>query len=158
VRDRCTKAHEYLFLLSKGPRYYFDADAIAEDCSTAGRIPGGNRNVDPSRNDASRDMSVPVGERRNKRSVWDRGDAAVQGSALRHVPACADRALHPRWYALSRSATRCSIRSAALAPPGWSLTDFRRDAILMRAESGLCRDCAQAHLQGDSPLFAEVAG
>lgn len=28
VRDRCTKAHEYLFLLSKGPKYYFDADAI----------------------------------------------------------------------------------------------------------------------------------
>jgi DNA modification methylase len=31
VRDRCTKAHEYLFLLSKSARYYFDADAIAED-------------------------------------------------------------------------------------------------------------------------------
>lgn len=30
VTDRCTKAHEYVFLLSKGPRYYFDADAIAE--------------------------------------------------------------------------------------------------------------------------------
>lgn len=30
VRDRCTKAHEYLFLLSKSARYYFDADAIAE--------------------------------------------------------------------------------------------------------------------------------
>jgi DNA modification methylase len=30
VRDRCTKAHEYLFLLSKGPRYHFDAAAIAE--------------------------------------------------------------------------------------------------------------------------------
>ncbi|ARL90968.1 DNA-methyltransferase [Burkholderia pseudomallei] len=30
VRDRCTKAHEYLFLLSKGPKYYFDADAIRE--------------------------------------------------------------------------------------------------------------------------------
>lgn len=28
VRDRCTKAHEYLFLLSKNERYYFDADAI----------------------------------------------------------------------------------------------------------------------------------
>jgi site-specific DNA-methyltransferase (cytosine-N4-specific) len=28
VRDRCTKAHEYLFLLSKSDRYYFDADAI----------------------------------------------------------------------------------------------------------------------------------
>lgn len=31
VRDRCTKAHEYLFLMSKGPRYHFDADAIKED-------------------------------------------------------------------------------------------------------------------------------
>jgi DNA modification methylase len=30
VRDRCTKAHEYLFLLSKSPRYYFDQVAIAE--------------------------------------------------------------------------------------------------------------------------------
>ena len=30
VRDRCTKSHEYLFLLSKSPRYYFDAEAISE--------------------------------------------------------------------------------------------------------------------------------
>lgn len=33
VRDRCTKAHEYLFLLSKAERYYFDQDAILEPCS-----------------------------------------------------------------------------------------------------------------------------
>jgi DNA modification methylase len=30
VRDRCTTAHSYVFLLSKSPRYWFDADAIAE--------------------------------------------------------------------------------------------------------------------------------
>lgn len=30
VTDRCTKAHEYLFLLSKSPRYWYDAEAIAE--------------------------------------------------------------------------------------------------------------------------------
>jgi DNA modification methylase len=30
VQDRCTKAHEYLFLLSKSERYFYDADAIAE--------------------------------------------------------------------------------------------------------------------------------
>ena len=30
VRDRCTKAHEYIFLLSKSERYHFDADAIKE--------------------------------------------------------------------------------------------------------------------------------
>lgn len=30
VKDRCTKAHEYIFLLSKGPKYYFDSEAIKE--------------------------------------------------------------------------------------------------------------------------------
>ena len=30
VRDRCTKAHEYIFLLSKSERYYYDAEAIAQ--------------------------------------------------------------------------------------------------------------------------------
>ena len=30
VRDRCTKSHEYIFLLSKSERYYFDAAAISE--------------------------------------------------------------------------------------------------------------------------------
>lgn len=33
VRDRCTKAHEYLFHLAKSERYYFDAEAIAEPIS-----------------------------------------------------------------------------------------------------------------------------
>ena len=33
VRDRCTKAHEYLFLLTKSERYYFDQEAIIEPCS-----------------------------------------------------------------------------------------------------------------------------
>lgn len=33
VTDRCTKAHEYLFLLSKAPRYYFDAEVIKEPVS-----------------------------------------------------------------------------------------------------------------------------
>ena len=35
VRDRCTKAHEYVFLLAKGQRYFFDAEAIGEDASNA---------------------------------------------------------------------------------------------------------------------------
>lgn len=30
VRDRCTKAHEYIFLLSKSERYFFDSDAIRQ--------------------------------------------------------------------------------------------------------------------------------
>lgn len=35
VKDRCTKSHEYLFLLSKSPRYYYDSDAIAEGVADA---------------------------------------------------------------------------------------------------------------------------
>jgi DNA modification methylase len=35
VRDRCTKAHEYLFLLAKSERYYFDSTGIQEPCSSA---------------------------------------------------------------------------------------------------------------------------
>lgn len=35
TRDRCTKAHEYIFLLSKSKRYYFDQDAIKEPVSPA---------------------------------------------------------------------------------------------------------------------------
>lgn len=33
VTDRCTKAHDYIFLLSKSPKYYFDNEAIKEPCS-----------------------------------------------------------------------------------------------------------------------------
>lgn len=35
VRDRCTKSHEYIFLLSKSPRYYFNAEAISEPIAGA---------------------------------------------------------------------------------------------------------------------------
>ena len=35
VTDRCTKAHEYIFLLAKSPRYYYDAEAIMEQLSDA---------------------------------------------------------------------------------------------------------------------------
>ena len=33
VKDRCTKAHEYIFLLSKSPKYYYDYEAIKEPAS-----------------------------------------------------------------------------------------------------------------------------
>ncbi|MFV7463052.1 DNA-methyltransferase [Pseudomonas shirazica] len=37
VRDRCTKAHEYLFLLSKSPKYFFNQDAIREPANLTGK-------------------------------------------------------------------------------------------------------------------------
>lgn len=43
VKDRCVKSHEYIFLLSKSPRYYFDYEAIQEDsvCKDDRRYNGG---------------------------------------------------------------------------------------------------------------------
>lgn len=43
-RDRCTKAHEYVFLLSKSKCYYFDQAAIAEEAIE----PRGAGNVSPA--------------------------------------------------------------------------------------------------------------
>jgi len=37
VRDRCTKAHEYIFLLAKSTKYYYDAEAVKEDLSDKSR-------------------------------------------------------------------------------------------------------------------------
>lgn len=45
IRDRCTKAHEYLFLLSKSPRYYYDIDAIKEPVA-ASSIARLSQNID----------------------------------------------------------------------------------------------------------------
>lgn len=76
VTDRCTKAHEYLFLLSKSERYYYDAKAIAEPALRAGEIPYGSVKVGltpyltPGKQNLDRAAVIPVAENRNKRSVW----------------------------------------------------------------------------------------
>lgn len=78
VKDRCTKAHEYIFLLSKSPRYYFDAEAIKEPASQSS-IPQKRPAVSPHgasgrlRNDEGRLGGGSVGcidGKRNRRSVW----------------------------------------------------------------------------------------
>lgn len=71
VRDRCTKAHEYLFLLSKRERYYFDSDAIAEPLSGEPHAPG-NIALAGGKNDSGHMEARVWGANgtRNKRSVW----------------------------------------------------------------------------------------
>ncbi len=76
VTDRCTKAHEYIFLLSKSERYHFDQGAIAE-VSVFPRGPGNTReqiisNSRPGENANITGSLHRIGARetRNKRSVW----------------------------------------------------------------------------------------
>jgi DNA modification methylase len=81
VRDRCTKAHEYIFLLSKSRKYYYDAEAIAEPFQTdpkeryeeRARICGrGNQGAAAARgNDRDNSGGFPAPSTgRNRRSVW----------------------------------------------------------------------------------------
>jgi len=77
VRDRCTKAHEYIFLLSKSERYYFDAEAISEPAINAGKVVTNNNGKNGQMGDfgATRGgfmtpEGVTVKDTRNKRSVW----------------------------------------------------------------------------------------
>jgi DNA modification methylase len=71
VTDRPTKAHEYVFLLSKGPRYFYDADAIREDATRGYGAPGGGLYHEQVGNGHSGlNTFAVVDGGRNKRSVW----------------------------------------------------------------------------------------
>jgi DNA modification methylase len=80
VTDRPTKAHEYLFLLAKSERYYFDAEAIMEPATyagTTGYMAGPKqaarvltKDRGPTGNEAPGAPRWPVPESRNRRSVW----------------------------------------------------------------------------------------
>lgn len=72
VQDRCTKAHEYIFLLSKSPKYYYDNEAIKEkvkqDWGTRDRSSGKYHNEGTGLQPHSGlEKSY---ETKNKRSVW----------------------------------------------------------------------------------------
>lgn len=73
VTDRCTKAHEYIFLLSKSSTYYFDNEAIKEPTVTRDEI---IRDRDATRLNNTPGRTKMGGlvnnnyETRNKRSVW----------------------------------------------------------------------------------------
>jgi DNA modification methylase len=77
VRDRCTKSHEYIFLLSKSPQYYFDNEAIKEPSIHAGRIINYDESKykDENGNVKKGYETHVTGKReikdtKNKRSVW----------------------------------------------------------------------------------------
>ena len=97
VRDRCTKAHEYVFLLAKSPAYFYDAEAVKEravGCSGAAAsfkrtgskreqtIPGqGYGTHRPDRPDISYG-----GASRNLRSVWSIPPKPYKGAHFATFP------------------------------------------------------------------------
>ena len=70
VRDRCTKSHEYIFLLSKSPRYYYDQDEMKEP-EGCGRVRGPALHPDTVSTNGNSGLARRRGDgTRNRRDVW----------------------------------------------------------------------------------------
>ena len=89
VRDRCTKAHEYIFLLSKSERYFFDAEAIKEPAVTVGdtRHLRRDKTADARLSPSGRERNgKPQAETRNRRSVWTVATKPYKGAHFATFP------------------------------------------------------------------------
>ena len=89
VKDRCTKSHEYIFLLSKKPQYYFDHLAIQEEAHTTDET---NRDRDSTRLNNTPGRTRMAGlktnhyEMKNKRDVWTVTTKPYSGSHFAVFP------------------------------------------------------------------------
>ena len=98
VKDRCVKAHEYIFLLSKKPKYYFDYEAIQEKANTGLKISGrdaaastehygvGNGGNDGLMAWKRKARQEGFKEKRNKRSVWHSPNVPWKGAHFAVFP------------------------------------------------------------------------
>jgi len=97
VRDRCTKAHEYLFLFSKQERYFFDSEAMKEPA--VGNASGAAASF--KRAGSKREQTIPgqgygthrperedvaYNETRNRRSVWTVATRPYKGAHFATFP------------------------------------------------------------------------
>ena len=92
VRDRPTRVHEYVFLLTKGARYFYDADAVREP-STEGSLRrgphvAGHLKMSDSRNDRSRHNAIwsDLTMGANKRTVWSIATQPYKGAHFATFP------------------------------------------------------------------------
>lgn len=89
VRDRCTKAHEYVFLMTKRERYFYDSAAIEEQAKwerwgnqteikkhpgTAGHL--GGKSI----------SELPIRDKKNRRSVWKIPTRPYKGAHFATMP------------------------------------------------------------------------
>jgi len=157
VTDRCTKAHEYIFLLSKSPRYYFDAAAIAE---TANYQPGGSH-TDVLQGGFNDKGEIPgqgqrafraIRETRNRRSVWT---VPTQPFADAHFATYPPDLIEPCIL------SGCPIGGTVLDPFGGAGTTglvadrHGRNAVLIELNPAYAA-MAQNRLKADGGMFSAV--
>lgn len=185
VTDRCTKAHEYLFLLSKSARYYFDSEAMQEDATdgapgnithkyTAAYEAGDGRHRTKAgllaysfkRRTAT---TPPPGKTAQHRD--DRDDIAYVGTRnKRSVWTVPTRPFRDAHFATFPPAliepcilAGCPVGGTVLDPffgagtTGLVADRLQRNAIGIELNPQYA-EMARRRIHGDAPLFAEVAG
>ncbi len=94
VTDRCTKSHEYVFLMAKSERYFYDADAVKEVAETKPHARGGTHESlggpmdrgGHSQYDAAHQSRVWGDGTRNRRSVWQISTRPYKGAHFATFP------------------------------------------------------------------------
>lgn len=101
VTDRCTKSHEYIFLLTKSPKYYFDNAAIRErgvmsagdsagspqrDTRETHGLGGGNTGMIKAKQKLAAELAEKGYSTRNKRSVWSINTKSFKGAHFAVMP------------------------------------------------------------------------
>jgi len=90
VKDRCTKSHEYIFLLTKNPKYYYDNDSIKEPArnwGTRDRSKMRNGTTDPKlKHHGLQGKGWEENPKKNKRSVWTVNTKSYKGAHFATFP------------------------------------------------------------------------
>lgn len=162
VTDRCTKAHEQIFLLTKSPTYYYDAAAIAEPILTSDVKAAGARQTGRGRQPAAshylgapqRDHSGGYfsGETSNRRSVWRINTAPFGGAHFATMPpALVELCL----LAGSRPGDMVLDPFGGAGTTGLVAERLQRHAVLIELNPEYAA-LATERIRGDSSLFTEV--
>jgi DNA modification methylase len=156
VTDRCTKAHEYIFMLSKSARYYFDAEAIAEPVARE----FWNESVGPAymtkrdgrADGGKRQGAGPMDGTRNKRSVWTVASQPFSGAHFATFPPAL---IEPCILAGCPKGGTVLDCFGGAGTTGLVADRLGRDAILIELNPEYAA-LAQDRLTDDAGLFAKV--
>lgn len=161
VTDRCTKAHEYLFLLTKSPRYYFDNEAIAEPAKYAGYVvkksdPLTAKNAQKGAFGATSlgftQHDTVVKETRNKRSVWTVTSKPFKGAHFAVMP---EALVEP--CVLSGSQKSDLVLDPFMGAGTTAVVALRNERRFVGIElNPEYVSIAEERIKTDSPLFNEV--
>lgn len=160
VTDRPTKAHEYVFLLSKSARYFYDAAAIAEESTGQGGAAasfkrGTKDHIIPNQSVAQhrldRDDRQDTGSR-NARTVWSITTQPYKGAHFATMPPeLAQRCI----LAGSRIGDTVLDPFGGAGTTGLVADRLGRDAVLIELNPTYAA-LARHRIHDDAPMFAEV--